>query len=53
MFSIDTNRRLRVSEGLESTLNLNAPRAEGVPLLHVCDKTDPWFNDHTRVVEQR
>jgi hypothetical protein len=24
-----------------------------VPLLHLCDKTDPWFNEHTRVVEQR
>ena len=31
-----------------------APLAKaGVPLLHVCDKTDPWFNDHTRVAEQR
>jgi hypothetical protein len=28
-------------------------RQSRVPLLHVCDKTDPWFNDHTRVVEQR
>ena len=24
-----------------------------VSLLHVCDKTDPWFDDYTRVVEQR
>jgi hypothetical protein len=31
-----------------------APLAKaGVPLLHVCDKTDPWFNDQTKVVEQR
>ncbi len=22
-------------------------------MIHLCDKTDPWFNDHTRVVEQR
>lgn len=25
----------------------------GVPILHVCDKTDPWFNEHTRLVEHR
>ena len=24
-----------------------------VSLLHGCDKTDPWFDDYTRVVEQR
>jgi len=24
-----------------------------VPLLHVCDKRDPWFNDQTKVVERR
>ena len=22
-------------------------------MLHVCDKRDPWFNDQTKVVEQR
>jgi len=25
----------------------------GVPLIHLCDKTDPWFDEHTRIVEQR
>jgi len=25
----------------------------GVPLLHVCDKTDPWFNEQTRPAEKR
>jgi hypothetical protein len=33
--------------------NLGPLLKAGVPLLHVCDKTDPWFNDQTRVVEQR
>jgi hypothetical protein len=31
-----------------------APLAKaGVPLLHLCDRTDPWLNEHTRLVEQR
>lgn len=25
----------------------------GVPLLHVCDQTDPWFNECTRVIQKR
>ena len=33
--------------------NLGPLAKAGVPLLHVCDKTDLWFNDHTKVVEQR
>ncbi len=33
--------------------NLDPLAKAGVPLLHLCDKTDPWFNEHTRVVEQR
>jgi hypothetical protein len=33
--------------------NLGPLAKAGVPLLHVCDKTDPWFNDQTKVVEQR
>ena len=33
--------------------NLGSLAKAGVPLLHVCDKTDPWFNDQTKVVEQR
>ena len=33
--------------------NLGPLVKAGVPLLHVCDKTDPWFNDQTKVVEQR
>jgi hypothetical protein len=33
--------------------NLSPLVKAGVPLLHVCDKTDPWFNHQTKVVEQR
>jgi hypothetical protein len=33
--------------------NLGPLAKAGVPLLHVCDKTDPWFNEQTRLVEQR
>jgi len=33
--------------------NLATLAKAGVPLLHVCDKRDPWFNDQTKVVEQR
>ena len=37
-----------------SPLENLAPLAKvGVPLIHLCDKSDPWFDDHTRVVEQR
>jgi hypothetical protein len=33
--------------------NLEPLAKAGVPLLHVCDKTDPWFNEQTKIVEQR
>ena len=33
--------------------NLAALAKAGVPLVHVCDRDDPWFNEQTRVVEQR
>jgi hypothetical protein len=33
--------------------NLGVLAKAGVPLLHVCDRLDPWFNEHTRVVEKR
>jgi hypothetical protein len=33
--------------------NLGPLAKSGVPLLHVCDRTDPWFNDQTKAVEQR
>ena len=33
--------------------NLATLAKAGVPLLHVCDNRDPWFNDQTKVVEQR
>src|SRR6185503_15121910 len=33
--------------------NLSPLAKAGVPLLHVCDKADPWFNDQTKVIEQR
>jgi hypothetical protein len=33
--------------------NLASLAKADVPLLHVCDRNDPWFNEYTRVVEQR
>src|SRR6185295_19611826 len=33
--------------------NLGPLAKAGVPLMHVCDKTDPWFSDQTKVVEER
>jgi pimeloyl-ACP methyl ester carboxylesterase len=33
--------------------NLSPLAQAGVPLLHVCDRNDPWFNEQTKVVEQR
>jgi len=33
--------------------NLGPLAKEGVPLLHLCDETDPWFEEQTRVAERR
>jgi len=33
--------------------NLAVLAKAGVPLLHVCDFNDPWYNEQTKVVEQR
>jgi hypothetical protein len=33
--------------------NLDPLAKAGVPLLHLCDNTDPWFNEQTKIVEQR
>jgi hypothetical protein len=33
--------------------NLGVLAKAGIPLLHVCDRTDPWFNDQTKVTENR
>ena len=33
--------------------NLGPLAKAGVPIVHLCDKTDPWFHDQTRVAEQR
>jgi hypothetical protein len=33
--------------------NLEPLAKAGVPLLHVCNRLDPWFNEQTRVVEER
>ena len=33
--------------------NLGPLAKAGVPLLHVCDQTDPWFNQQTKIAEQR
>jgi len=48
------NPALRSLMSKTSPLENLAPLAKaGVPLIHLCDKTDSWFDDHTRVVEQR
>src|SRR5258708_38451083 len=33
--------------------NLSPLAKAGVPLLHICDRTDPWFNDQMKAIEQR
>jgi hypothetical protein len=33
--------------------NLGPLAKAGVPLLHFCDKSDPWFKEQTKVVEKR
>jgi hypothetical protein len=41
---------------MSKTLSVDdlAPLAKArVPLLHVCDQTDPWFNECTRAIEKR
>ncbi len=51
---VGRNPALRSLMSKTSPLENLGPLAKaGVPLLHVCDKTDPWFNDQTKVVEQR
>jgi len=47
------NPALRSFMSKTSPLENLAPLANaGVPLLHVCDRNDPWFNEHTKVVQQ-
>ena len=51
---IGRNPALRSLMSKTSPLENLEPLAKaGVPLLHVCDKTDPWFSDQTKVVEER
>lgn len=53
-FIVGRNPALRSLMSKTSPLENLAPLAKaGVPLLHICDKTDTWFNDQTKVVEQR
>jgi hypothetical protein len=33
--------------------HLSALATARIPLLHVCDRLDPWFEDQTRIVEKR
>jgi len=48
------NPALRSLMSKTSPLDNLSPLAKaGVPLLHLCDRTDPSFNEYTRVVEQR
>src|SRR4029453_10896478 len=48
------NPALRSLMTKASPLDNLAPLAgAGVTLLHLCDRNDPWFDGHTRVVEQR
>ena len=47
------NPALRSLMSKTSPLENLAPLAKaGIPLLHVCDRDDPWFNEQTKVVEQ-
>ena len=51
---VGRNPALRSLMSKSSPLENLSPLAKaGVPLLHVCDRTDPWFKDQTKVVEQR
>ncbi len=51
---VGRNPALRSLMSKTSPLENLGPLAKaGVPLLHVCDKTDPWFNEQTMMVEQR
>jgi len=51
---VGRNPALRSLMSKTSPLENLGPLAKaGVPLLHLCDKTDPWFNDQTKVIEQR
>ncbi len=50
---VGRNPALRSLMSKTSPLENLSPLAKaGVPLVHVCDQTDPWFNDQTKVVEQ-
>jgi hypothetical protein len=51
---VGRNPALRSLMTKSSALENLEPLAKArVPLLHVCDKTDPWFNDQTKIIEQR
>ena len=51
---VGRNPALRSLMSKQPPLENIGPLAKaGVPLLHVCDKTDPWFSDQTKVVEER
>jgi len=51
---VGRNPALRSLMSKTSPLENLSPLAKaGVPLLHVCDRTDPWFEEQTKVIEQR
>jgi hypothetical protein len=51
---VGRNPALRTLMSKTSVLDNLAPLAKaGVPLLHLCDSNDPWFNEYTKGVEQR
>jgi hypothetical protein len=51
---VSRNPALRSLMTKSSPLENLEPLAKArVPLLHVCDKTDPWFNEQTRTAERR
>jgi hypothetical protein len=53
-YIVGRNPALRSLMTKSSPLENLEPLAKAmVPLLHVCDKTDPWFNEQTKIVEQR
>jgi pimeloyl-ACP methyl ester carboxylesterase len=51
---VGRNPALRSLMTKNSPLENLAPLAKaGVPLLHVCDRDDPWFGEYTKATEQR
>jgi pimeloyl-ACP methyl ester carboxylesterase len=51
---VGRNPALRSLMSNASLLDNLGPLAQGgVPLLHVCDRADPWFREYTEIAQQR